>query len=98
MPTLFFSTSRCLAWPNELIGRGFGSRRVNFDSALKMSAIFNADASASNVTSDGALFRDFDAAPGMDVADNLAVDKHFAGVDFRLELGRRADGQLMTAD
>jgi len=44
-----------------------------------MGAIFNADASASNVTSDGAVFRDFDAAPSMDVADNLAIDNHFAG-------------------
>ena len=73
MPTLFFSTSRCLAWLNELIGCGFGSRRVNFDSALKMSAIFNADAGASNVAGNGAVFRDFNAAPGMDVADNPAI-------------------------
>jgi len=62
---------------SDLIARGFGSRRIDFDAALKMGSVFDADSSTSNVTSDGAVFRDFDASPGTDIADDLAINKQF---------------------
>jgi hypothetical protein len=77
--------------PNELIGSGFGFRRIDFDAALKIGAVFDADSRASNVTSDGAVFRDFDAPAGMDIADDLAVDNYFAGANFRIQLRCGAD-------
>jgi hypothetical protein len=83
---------------NELIGSGFGSRRIDFDAALKIGAVFDADSRASNVTSDGAVFRDFDAPPGMDIADDLAIDNYFAGANFRIELRCGADGKLMAVE
>ena len=82
----------------KLIGSDFGSRRIDFDAALKMGAVFDADSRASNVTSDGAVSRDFDAPLGLDIADDLAIDNHFAGANFRIELRCGADGKLMAAE
>src|SRR5215467_4941414 len=53
----------------KLNARSFVSGRIDFDAALKMGAIFNADASASNVAGDGAVFRDFDAAARVNIAN-----------------------------
>lgn len=86
------------ARPNELIGSGFGFRRIDFDAAPKMGAVFDADSRASNVTSDRAVFCDFDAPPSMDIADDLAMGNHFAGANFRIELRCGADGKLMAAE
>lgn len=84
--------------PNELIGSGFGSLRIDFDAALKIGAVFDADSRASNVTSDGAVFRDFDAPASMDIADDLTIDNYFAGANFRIELRCGADGKFMAAE
>jgi len=86
------------ARPNELIGSGFGFRRIDFDAAPKMGAVFDADSRASNVTSDRAVFCDFGAPPSMDIADDLAMDNHFASANFRIELRCGADGKLMAAE
>jgi hypothetical protein len=83
------------ARPNELIGSGFGFRRIDFDAAPKMGAVFDADSRASNVTSDRAVFCDFDAPPSMDIADDLAMDNYFAGANFRIELRCGADGSSL---
>src|SRR6516225_9291776 len=63
-----------------------------------MGAVFDADASATKVAGDGAIFRNFDATPSMDIADNLATDNYFAGVNFRMELRCGADDKVMTVE
>lgn len=64
-------------WASDVIVRGFGSCQIDFDAALKMCSVFDADSSTSYVTSDGAVFGDFDAYPGTDIAEDLAINKQF---------------------
>src|SRR5258708_36599886 len=82
--------------PNGLNGRGFVSRRIDLDAALKVGAVFDTDSSARNITDNGAVFCNFDASTGIDVADSLAIDNHFTGVNFRIELRRGTDGECMA--
>src|SRR6516225_830628 len=63
-----------------------------------MGAVFDADASATKVAGDGAIFRNFDATPSLDIADNLATDNYFAGVNFRMESRFGADDKVMTIE
>ena len=70
---------------NELIGCDFGFRGIDFDAALEMGAVFDADSSATKVTGDRAVFRNFDATASLDIADNLATDNYFARMNFRME-------------
>jgi hypothetical protein len=39
-----------------------------------MGSVFDADSSATKVTGDRAVFRNFDATPSMDIAEKLATD------------------------
>src|ERR1700739_661587 len=82
--------------PCELDGWGFIIRRIDLDAALEVGAVFDADSSAENIANNGAVFCDFDASPRIDVADSFAVDNHFAGVNFRIELRRGTDGERMA--
>jgi hypothetical protein len=81
-----------------LVGGGLGSGWVDFDAALEVGAVFDADSSTAKVTGDRAVFRNFDATPSMDIADKLATDNHFAGVNFRMELRCGADDKVMTIE
>src|SRR5580700_2441666 len=77
-------------------GLGFGW--VDFDAALEMSAIFDADASGGNVADDRAVGLDVDAVAGIEVADDFAKHDHFAGMNLGIEHGRGADGELMAIE
>ena len=77
-------------------GLGFG--RFDFDAALEMGAIFDADARGGNVADDRAIGLDVDAIAGVDVADDFAKHDDFAGMNFRSEHGRGADGELMAIE
>ena len=89
-------TNRRESRPNELNGHGFVSRRIDLDAALKVSAVFDADSSAKNITDNGAVFCNFDASAGIDVADSFAIDNHFTGVNFRIDLRRGTDDKRMA--
>ena len=80
------------------MGCGVGFRGIDFDAALEMGAVFDADSSATKVTRDRAVFRNFDATPSLDIADNLAADNHFACVNFRMESRFGADDKVMTIE
>ena len=75
-----------------------GSGWIDFDAALEMGSVFDADSSTGKVAGDGPVFRDFDPASSVNVADKLAIYHHFAGVDFRIELRRRADNKPMAVE
>src|SRR5258708_27751479 len=82
--------------PNGLNGRGCVSRRIDLDAALKVGAVFDTDSSARNITDNGAVFCNFAASTGIAVADSLAIDNPFTGVNFRIELRRGTDGECMA--
>jgi hypothetical protein len=75
-------------------GLGFG--RVDFDAALEMGAIFDADARGGNVADDRAFALDVDAVAGVEVADDFAKHDHLAGMNFGIEHGGGTDGELMA--
>ena len=68
--------SQRIARPSELNGRGFVSRRIDLDAALKVGPVFDANSSARNITDNGAVFCNFDASTGIDVADSFTIDNH----------------------
>jgi hypothetical protein len=69
------------------IGGGLGFGRVDFYAALEVGAIFDADARGRNVSDDGAVFFDFDAAASVDVSYKFAGNGNFTRVNFGMELG-----------
>jgi hypothetical protein len=75
---------------------GFG--RVDFDAALEMGAIFDADAGGGDVAGHRAVGLDVHAIAGVKIADDFAVDNHFAGMNFGIEHGGRTDGELMALE
>jgi hypothetical protein len=76
----------------------FGFRGIDLDAALEVGAVFDADSSAAKVTGDRAVFRNFDATPSIDIADKLARNNHFTGVNFRMELRCGADDKVMAVE
>ena len=82
----------------ELIGCGFGFRGIDFNAALEVSAVFDADSSAAKAAGDRAVLRDFDTTPIMVIAGWLAIDNHFAGVNVRMELRCGADDKVMAVE
>src|SRR5690348_852656 len=78
-------------------GVGLGLCRIDFDAALEVGAVFDADAGSGNIADDGAVLADIDAAAGAEIADDRAEDDDFAGFDFGIERGGRADGELVSA-
>ena len=81
-----------------LIGGGLGFGWVDFDAASEMGAVFDADARGGNVADDGTVFLDVNAAPSVDIANDLAVSDYVPGVNFRMELSRRAHDEFMAVE
>jgi len=91
-------TNRRESRPNELNGHGFVSRRIDLDAALKVSAVFDADSSAKKYHRQWSRpFVISDASAGIDVADSFAIDNHFTGVNFRIDLRRGTDDKRMPS-
>src|SRR6267143_7047661 len=63
------------------ISSGLGLGRVDLDTALEMGAILDANPRRGNVAGDRAIRLHVDAVARMDIADDLAVDDDFAGVN-----------------
>src|SRR5712664_2196955 len=82
----------------QLNGGGLGLGRVDFDAALEVGAVLDANARRGNITDDLAILLDVHAATGEDVADDFAVDDHIASVNFGMELSRRAYGEFMSVE
>lgn len=79
-----------------LVGDGAGFGWVDFNAALEVSAILDADARGGNIADDGAVFFDIDAIGGVEIADDFAENNGLAGVNFRIELGGGTDGESMA--
>lgn len=77
-------------------GLGFG--RIDFDAALEVGAIFDADAGGGNVADDGAVFFDVDAAAGVDITHNLAENNQFTSVNFGIELSCGTHGEFVAVE
>ena len=83
----------------QLVGGGlllFG--RVDFDAALEMGAVLDADARRINVADDGAILLDVHPPTVVDIADHFAVSNHVASMNFRFELGGGANGEFVTLE
>jgi len=81
-----------------LAGGGLGFSWVDFDAALEVSAILDADARGGDIADDGAVGLDVDALAGVDIPDDFAVDDDLPGVNFRIELGLGADGEFVAVE
>lgn len=78
------------------IGSGLGFGRVDFDAALEVGAVLDADARGGDIAGHRAVGFDVDAVAGVEIADDFAVDDDFAGANFGIEHGGGADGELMA--
>src|SRR5579871_5220226 len=76
-----------------LRGREVRVGALDFDVALEVGALFDADARGGDVADHFAVLLDFHAIAGLQVAGDVAVDDHFARADFGIELRRAADRQ-----
>ena len=83
--------------PALLVCGSLGLGRVDFDAALEMGAIFDADTRSGNVTNDRAIRFNIHAVARVEIADDFAEYDYFAGMNFGIELGGRAHGQVMAA-
>ena len=72
-------------------GRRFGS--LDFDAALEVGAVFDAEARGGDVADHFAVFLDLDAIAHADIAHGLAVDHNFAGIDLGIQLSAASDGE-----
>ncbi len=79
-----------------LVGGGLGFGRVDFDAALEVGAVLDADARRGNVSDDRAIPLDLDAAASVDVADDMARDADFAGVNFGMKMGGGAHSEFVS--
>ena len=77
-------------------GVGLGFCRIDFDAALEVGAVFDADAGSGDIADDGAVLADIDASASAQIADNFAENDDFAGFDFGIEQGGRADGEFVA--
>jgi len=106
------NTARTLSCPTEgrdntgkmwlerrapLIRGGVGFGWVDFDAALEMSAVFDADAGGGDVAGHRAVGLDVHAI-AVEVADDFAVNDHFTGMNFGIEYGGGADDELMAIE
>src|SRR6266849_10271696 len=80
----------------QLNGGGLRLGRVDFDAALEVGAVLDANARRGNITDDRAILLDVNAAAGQDVADDFAVDDHIASMNFGMELSCRAYGEFVS--
>jgi len=71
---------------------------VDFDAALEVGAVLDADARGGNVTDDRAIPLDVHAAACDDVANDFTEDDHVAGLNFGMEMSRRAHGEFMSVE
>lgn len=81
-----------------LVGGGGSLGWVNFDAALEISAVFDADARRRNVAGDRAVLLDVHAATGVDIAHDFSEGNHVPGVNLGSELGGGADRELVTLE
>jgi len=88
----------CLERRAPSIRGGLGFGWVDFDAALEMGAVFDANPGGGNVAGDRAVTLDVDAIAGIEIADNFAVDDNFAGMNFGVEDGAGANGELMAIE
>src|SRR5437667_11601885 len=79
-----------------LVGGGLSLGWVDFDAALEVGAVLDADARRGNISYDRAIFLDVDAAAGVEIPDDFAVNDHLASLNFEIELGGRAYVQFVT--
>src|SRR6266446_3917981 len=82
----------------QLNGGGLCLGRVDFDAALEVGAVLDADARRGNVTDDRAIPLDVHAATRDDVANDFTEDDHVAGLNFGMEMSRRAHGEFMSVE
>ena len=73
---------------------GFGW--VDFDAALEVGAVLNADAGREDVADDGAFLLDVHTAADVNVAHDFSGDDQFAGMNFRIEMSGGADRQFVA--
>jgi len=79
-----------------LIGGGLGLGRVDFDAALEMSAVLDADARGGNIADHGAIGFDVNAVASVEIADDFTVDHYFTSANFGIEHGVWTYGELMA--
>jgi len=79
-----------------LVGGGLGFGWVDFDAALEVGAVLNADAGREDIADDGAFLLDVHTAADVNVAHDFPGDNQFAGMNFRLEMSRGADRQFVA--
>jgi hypothetical protein len=80
-----------------LIRGGLRFGWVDFDAALEMGAVLDTDAGGGNVAGHRAVGLDVHAI-AVEVADDFAVNDHFAGMNFGIEHGGGADNELMAIE
>src|SRR5437867_1228754 len=69
---------------------------VDFDAALEVGAVLDADARRGNISNDRAILLDVHTAAGMEIPNDFAINDHFAGLNFGIELGGGAHGQFVA--
>ncbi len=83
---------------HPLVGGGLSLGRVDFDAALEVGAVFNADARRGNIPDDRTIFLDVDATARVEIPDNFAVNDHVARLNLGIELSGGAHGQFVAAE
>src|SRR5215475_303439 len=82
---------------DALLVRGrSGSCRIDFNAPFEVGTVFDADARGGNVSDDGAVPPDVDAAERVNIADYFSVGDHIAGVNFGCQLRIRTDRELVA--
>ena len=71
---------------------------LDFDAALEIGAVFDADARRRDVAGDRAVLLDLDAVAGVKIARQVAVDDHFASPNFRAQLAGAADREALAIE
>jgi len=79
-----------------LVGGGLGFGWVDFDAALEVSAVLNADAGREDIADDGAFLLDVHTAADVNVAHDFSGDDQFAGMNFRIETSGGTDRQFVA--
>jgi hypothetical protein len=82
----------------SLIRCGLRLGWVNFDAALEVRSVLDADARRGNVADNRAIRLDVDAVARMDVPHHFAKNHHFCCVNLGMDLSAGANGQCMAAE